>query len=156
MSVTKSNSISQYFIGSLIVSVIGGFSIILGDFAGWDASNYYLGVFVNGWIDVSLENPFSAIILVSAACLLFIASYVSFLGLQNPEQEGLQEKIQYATLGSIGALVILIAGGLLFAIIMLIEDDAYWWFDLGFYGGVIGAGLTITFLYLVKREFTET
>ena len=156
MSVSKSNSISQYFIGSLIVSVIGGFTIILGDFAGWDASNYYLGVFVNGWIDVSLENPLSGIILGSAACLLFIASYVSFLGLKNPDQEGLQEKIQYATLGSIGALAILVAGGLLFAIIMLIEDDAYWWFDLGFYGGVIGAGLTITFLYLVKREFTET
>ena len=156
MSVSKSNSISQYFIGSLIVSVIGGFTILLGDFAGWDASNYYAGVLQWGYIDVSPENLLSAIILISAACLLFIAAYVSFLGLQNPDQEGLQEKIQYATLGSIGALVILIAGGLLFAIIMLIEDDAYWWFDLGFYGGVIGAGLTITFLYLVKREFTET
>ncbi len=146
MNVSKSNSISQYFIGSLIVSVIGGFTIILGDFAGWDASNYYLGVFVNGYIDVSLENPLSALILISAACLLFIAAYVSFLGLQNPDQEGLQQKIQYATYGVIGSLAILVSGGLLFAIIMLIEDDANWWFDLGFYGGVIGAGLTHTII----------
>ena len=155
MSTSKSSSISQYFIGSLIVSVIGGFTIILGDFAGWDASNYHLGVFVNGWIDVSIENPISAIILISAACLLFIASYVSFIGLQNPDQEGMEQKVHYATLGAIGTLVILVAGGLLFSVIMLIEDDAWWWLDLGFYGGVIGSGLTITLLYLAKREFEK-
>ena len=153
MSDSKSNSISQYFIGSLIVSVIGGFTIILGDFAGWDASNYYLGVFTNGWIDVSFENPLSAIILISAACLLFIASYVSFIGLQNPDQEGLEEKVKFATLGAVGSLLIVVAGGLLFSIIMLIEDDAWWWLDLGFYGGVICSGLTVTLLYLVRREF---
>ncbi|MHA1543027.1 MAG: hypothetical protein ACTSQH_08630, partial [Candidatus Hodarchaeales archaeon] len=116
MSVSKSNFISQYFIGSLIVSVIGGFTILLGDFAGYDASNYYLGLSDYGWIDVSIESWLSAIILISAACLLFIASYVSFLGLQNPDQEGLEEKVKYATLGAIGTLVILVAGGLLFAI----------------------------------------
>jgi hypothetical protein len=75
--------------------------------------------------------------------------------LQNPDQEGLEEKVRYATLGAIGSLAILVAGGLLFAIILIIEDDAYWWLDLGFYGGVIGAGLTITFLYLVKQEFEK-
>ena len=155
MSVSKPNSISQYFIGSLIVSVIGGFTIILGDFAWYDASNYYLGFFDEGYIFFSFDKPLSIIIFGSIACLLFIASYVSFLGLQNPDKEGLQDKVQYATYGAIGALAILVAGGLLYAIIMLIEDDAYWGFDLGFYGGVIGAGLTITFLYLVKREFTE-
>lgn len=155
MNVSNSNSISQYFIGSLIVSVIGGFSIILGDFAWYDASNYYLGFFEEGYVFFNLAKPLSVIIFGSIACLLFIASYVSFLGLRNPDQENLQEKVQYATYGVIGALAMLIAGGLLYAIIMIIEDDAYWGFDLGFYGGVIGAGLTITFLYLVKREFTE-
>ena len=124
MSVSKSSSISQYFIGSLIVSVIGGFTILLGDFAGWDASNHYLGVLIWGYIDVSFENFVLAIPLVTAACLLFIASYVSFIGIQKPEDPGLQQKVQYATLGAIGSLAILVAGGLLYAIIMLIEDDA--------------------------------
>lgn len=155
MSVSKSNSISQYFIGSLIVSVIGGFSIIFGTFAWYDASNYYIGFFDEGYIFLNLDKPLSVIIFGSIACLLFITSYVSFLGLQNPDKEGLQEKIQYATYGAIGALVMLVGGGFLYAIIMLIEDDAYWGFDFGFYGGVIGAGLTVTFLYLVQREFTE-
>jgi hypothetical protein len=144
---------TQYFIGSLIVSVIGGFAILLADFSWWDASNHYLGVLIWGYVNVSFENFIVAIPLVSAACLLFIASYVSYLGMQDPEKEGFQQKLQYATYGAIGSLAILVAGGLLFALIMLIEDDAYWGFDLGFYGGVIGAGLTITFLYLVKREF---
>ena len=153
MSVSKTNSKSQYFSGSLIVSVIGGFTILLGDFAWYDASNYYIGFFDEGYIFFNLEKPLSVIIFGSVACLLFIASYVSFLGLRNPDQEGLEEKVKYATLGAIGALASLVAGGLLYAIILIIEDDAYWGFDLGFYGGVIGAGLTVTFLYLVKREF---
>lgn len=40
MSVAKLDSIKQYFVGSLIVSVIGGFTILFGEFAAWDESNY--------------------------------------------------------------------------------------------------------------------
>ena len=155
MSVSKSNSISQYFIGSLIVSVIGGFTILLGDFAWYDASNYYSGIRDEGYIFFNLEKPLSVIIFGLVAFLLFISSYVSFLGLQNPDKEGLQEKVQYATYGAIGVLAMLVAGGILYAIVSLIEDDAYWGFGFAFYGGVIGAGLTIIFLYLVKREFEK-
>ncbi len=45
MSVAKLDSIKQYLVGSLIVSVIGGFTILFGEFAAWDESNYYIQLF---------------------------------------------------------------------------------------------------------------
>ena len=152
MSVTKADSVKQYFVGSLIVSIIGGFTILLGDFAGWDYSNYYLGFFETGWIDVSLENPLSAILLGTCALLLFYVSYISYQALSNPEQEGLVEKVQIGIYFSLTSFVVLFAGGLLFALILILEGDTDWWLDLGFYGGVIGSGLTLALLYLIKKE----
>lgn len=152
MSVAKLDSIKQYFVGSLIVSVIGGFTILFGEFAAWDESNYYLQLFSGGYIDVSLENPLSAIILGCCAFLLFFVSYISFQALSNPQQEGLTEKVQFGIYTSLISLAILLAGGLIFALILTIEGEAYWWFDLGFYGGVIGSALTLVFLYLIKKE----
>ena len=154
MSGTKEDSIKQYFVGSLIVSIIGGFTILLGDFAGWDYSNYYIGFFETGWIDVSLENPLSAILLGTCALLLFYVSYISYQALSNPEQEGLVEKVQIGIYTSLTSLVVLLAGGLLFALILMLEGDTDWWLDLGFYGGVIGSGLTLALLYLIKKELT--
>jgi hypothetical protein len=154
MSVTKLDSIKQYFVGSLIVSIIGGFTILLGDFAGWDYSNYYLGFFETGYIDVSLENPLSAIILGSCALLLFFVSYTSFQALSDPQQEGLAEKVQLGIYTSVTSLTVLLIGGLLFATILILEGDTDWWLDLGFYGGVIGSGLTLALLYLIKKELT--
>ena len=153
MSVAKLDSIKQYFVGSLIVSVIGGFTILLGDFAGWDGSNYYLGYFEYGYIDVSLENILSAVILGATACLLFFVSYISFQGLNDPQQEGLEDKVQLGIYASIIALVVLIIGGLIFAITIMFEE-VWWWFDLGFYGGVIGSALTLVLLYLIQKEIT--
>ena len=152
MSVTKLESVKQYFVGSLIVSVIGGFTILLGDFAGWDYSNYYLGFFEVGYIDVSPENPLSAIILGFCAFLLFYVSYISFQALSDPQQEGLVDKVRFGMVASIISLAVLIAGGLLFALILIIEGDTDWWLDLGFFGGVIGSALTLGLLYLIKNE----
>ena len=165
MSTTKMDSIKQYLVGLLIVSVIGGFSILLGDFAGWYYYNYYSGSILREWgfievnlesiLSFNLEGILSAIILVFCAFLLFYVSYISYQALTEPQMEGFPEKIQYGIYSSIISLAILLAGGIIFALVLIIEGDSDWWFDIGFYGGIIGSGLTLGLLNLIKKEISN-
>ncbi|MFX0172766.1 MAG: hypothetical protein ACFE9L_12685 [Candidatus Hodarchaeota archaeon] len=68
------NAQNYLYVGSLITSIVGAAALILTDFAGWDASNYYTGVQESGVLDVSLENLLVAPLFLAAAFLLLFCS----------------------------------------------------------------------------------
>jgi len=45
----SNNQNLSYYVGSLVVSLIGGILLLFTDFAGWYAYNYYAGVRSWGW-----------------------------------------------------------------------------------------------------------
>ncbi|MHA1975021.1 MAG: hypothetical protein ACTSW1_18670 [Candidatus Hodarchaeales archaeon] len=139
---------NNYFVGSLITSAIGAATLLFADFAWWDASNYYLGIREYGWLDVSFDNLLVAPFLIVAAGLLIFIAYESYLGLNKQLRPEMLRYTFLASLGSIGTQAFI---AIVFIIIVTLED-IWWGFDLGFFGGIIGAGLSSVLIYLAMKE----
>ena len=143
---------AHFYVGSLITSVLGGIIIIFSDFAWWYNYNAYLSVRSWGYIDFSFENLLiMPIILVVAGCLFF-CTYASFIELKFPNKEGNSKLLSLGFIFSIVACAIVVIGGIVFIIIMLMDEPTDWGLDVGFFGSLIGSGLTILLLYLARSK----
>ncbi|MHA1228102.1 MAG: hypothetical protein ACTSPV_15265 [Candidatus Hodarchaeales archaeon] len=136
------------FVGSLITSIIGASALLFADFAWWNSYNYYLGTGYSGYLDVSSENLLVAPFLIVSAVLLLYVSYVSYLGLTG---KTLSQELIYASYACLGSIATQVFVAVVFVIIVILED-IYWGFDLGFYAGILGAGLSALFIYLASKE----
>ncbi|WP_455464046.1 hypothetical protein [Candidatus Hodarchaeum mangrovi] len=139
---------NNFFVGSLITSIVGAAALILADFAGWYWSNYYLGVEGRGWLDVSFDNLLVAPFLLTAAILLLLCSYISFIALRGELPPRYLQYSKFAALISIGMQFTV---AFIFIVFMLF-DESEWWFDFGFYGGFIGAILTFVLLNFASKS----
>ena len=145
---SENANIKTFYIGTLITSVVGGILLLFTDFAGWDGSNAYLGIYSWGYIGSNLDNPLSIIPFLILACMLFYCAYVSYLGFSK---EVPKELINRSFLFSAIVFAIVVFGALFF-IISISTEDVWWWMDAGFYGGFIGSGLSTLFLYQIKKS----
>jgi len=136
---------SIFFMGALITSAIGGILLLALDFGGWDGSNYYLGVYIWGGID-AWNSIFSIPIVISGFLLLYCTG-ISILVLRFPEKIPDKKYVKYGLFASTLVFILSLIGGIVFAIEMDLED-VWWWFDAGFYGGIIGSLLTAILFYL--------
>ena len=136
---------SMFFVGALITSAIGGILLLALDFGGWNGSNYYLGVLIWGGID-SWNSIYSIPIAISGFLLLYCMG-ISILTLRFLEKIPDKKYVKYGLYASTLVFILSIIGGIVFAVEMEIED-VWWWFDAGFYGGIIGSFLTAIFYFL--------
>lgn len=146
---SENSNTQMFFIGTMITSVVGGILLLFTDFAGWNGSNYYYGFYSYGYVGPNLEEPLSILPFLILAGFLFYSTYISYIGFSS-NQITLSE-INRAFYLAIIAFVVIFIGALYF-IISVTLDDVWWWFDAGFYGGFIGSGLTIVFLYQVRKD----
>jgi hypothetical protein len=151
MSLEKStNNLPIYFVGALITSAVGGILLLALDFGGWNGSNYYLGVYIYGGID-AWNSVYSIPIAISGFLLLY-CTFISIQVLRSPEKKQDIKYLNYAFYATFLVLILSILEGLIFGITLEL-DDAWWWFDAGFYGGIIGSLLTAILLYLgIKNQ----
>ncbi len=141
----SNENVSNYYMGSFIGSLTGGLMILLFDFAGWDDSNYYLGIYSEGWI--ATDSIGGVLFLGPIGVALLYIAYNSY--------KGTKETLSIETLEliykiSVGALVAILIGALIF-IISISAEDVYWWFDAGFYGGAIGSLISTLLLRNAKN-----
>jgi len=141
--------VSSYFVGSLITSLIGGILLLATDFAGSADVNYYAGTRTNTYV-YATANPFSFLVFGLVALGLFYCSYISFLGLQQPENPPSQKMLHWGFLASGMVFLISMLGGIIFIASESGADD--WWLDTAFYAGALGGLLTALLLYLVIKE----
>lgn len=136
---------SNYYMGSFIVSLIGGIMVLVGEFGGWYiyeggyTSNYQEWGYVHTY-----NGPWVIILGPVAAAMLYVA-YLSYNATRTPpdiEQIDLMYKISRA------ALIAILAGALLFVILVSENDD--WWFSEGFYGGAVGSLISTLLLKNAK------
>ncbi|PWI47641.1 hypothetical protein CEE45_10770 [Candidatus Heimdallarchaeota archaeon B3_Heim] len=141
------------YVGSLITSVIGAALLLFGDFAGWYWWDQYVEVtvWIGIYLDFSPSNLLVTPILLVAVALLAFCAYVSYLGLMDNLEDSFS---RFGIFAAIAAIGIQLGVFMIFALINIIEDNA-WWPDVGFYGGVIGGALTLTFLYLSNQQKTS-
>ena len=140
-----------FFMGALIFSAIGGILLLAFDFGGWNGSNYYLGVYIWGGIN-AWNSIFSIPILISGLMLLYCAA-ISVLVLWFPDKIPDKKMIQFGFYFAAIVVTLSVIGGVIFAVDMEIED-VWWWFDAGFYGGLIGSIFT-TVLYFFGLRTLE-
>ena len=143
----------MFFIGSLITSALGGILLFVTDFGGFDASNYYLGVYIYGGIG-AFTGIFGIPIVLSALGL-FYCTGISILILKYPEKIPDKKYVQYGFYIAVIVFVVSIIGGIIFAIELELED-VWWWFDAGFYGGTIGGFLTAILFYFGLKDLEIT
>ena len=138
-----------FFVGALITSTVGAILLLATNFAGFDGSNYYLGVLFYGGIG-AFGGAYGILIIIPAILLLYCMG-ISILVLKFPEKIPDKKFIKYGLYAAVAALILIIIGGGVFAGIAT-EEDWWWWFDAGFYGGVIGGLLTAIFYFMGERE----
>lgn len=97
-----------FFVGVFITSVIGGILLLVAPFGGFDASNYYLGVYIYGGIGAFL-GAYGILIFISAILLLY-CFIMSVLFMKFPEKISDEKYIKF---------------GFLICIIYFI-DNRYW------------------------------
>ena len=144
----SNNQNLNYYVGSLIVSLIGGILLLFTDFAGWYVYNYYAGVRSWGWVGAG-EFPFGVLFLVPAI-FLFYCSGISFLALKNTNKPPSKNSIQLGFKLSFVVFILALIGGILF--VLTVGDVNEWWFGEAFYGGLLGGGLTSLFLHLALKN----
>ena len=145
MAERKIENIQIFYVGSLIVSLVGAVLLLTTDFAnGWRYTSY--PSYVRFWIEASATLTggliiFMAISLIICALVVLVALY---------KQELITKMHVQGTMAlSLIVFIICIVG----IIIVAVEYDDYWWGpDAGFYGGIIGSLLTTIFLSLAWRE----
>ncbi|MFX0084679.1 MAG: hypothetical protein ACFFAU_03315 [Candidatus Hodarchaeota archaeon] len=148
---SKQNN-SHFYFGSLITSILGAILIVLFDFAGWYNYDSYNAVESWGYVDFSLQNLLVfPIILIIAGCLFYCA-YLSYIGLSSSVKRLDEQQLQFGLITALIALVIVLFGGIIFIIVMLMDEPTNWWFDIGFFGSIIGSGLTLIFFYLTRSN----
>ena len=149
---SERNQIPQqtiFFMGALIFSAAGGILLLAFDFGGWNGSNYYLGVYIWGGID-AWNSIFSIPILISGFLLLYCAA-VSVLVLWFPDKIPDKKMVQFGFYAAAVVVTLSVIGGIIFAVDMELED-VWWWFDAGFYGGIIGSIFTTVLYFLGLRN----
>jgi hypothetical protein len=143
---------SKFYYGSLITSVLGAILIVLFDFAGWYNYDAYNLVESWGYIDFSFENLLVfPIILIVIGCLV-LCTYFSYIGLSSSVKKLDPQQLQFGLIAASMAFVTVLIGGIVFVIVMLMDEPTSWWFGAGFYGSLIGSGLTIALFYLAKSN----
>ncbi len=150
--VDPNNPYNSYFVGSLITSVVGALLLLFTDFAAWEHYDYYHGIFSAGWVSGE-AIPYLIVITFVSACLFFCA-YISFMGLQSPSKVN-RSLIKRGLLVALTAFVVVFISALLFVMIILSDEPDYWWFGPGFYGSIIGSGLSALIFYTVHVNYVD-
>jgi len=139
-------SLMGFFIGSLIINSIAGILILATDFGGF----YYESGSLKIWEYLSLLHPISGPIIAVVAACFFYSVYFSLMKLLN--KEDLIPSIGLK-LGFYLSIVALTLVGLGTIAVVAVGVGAYdWWFDAGFYAGIIGGILNLVFYILIKNQ----
>jgi len=149
---SRGNSVN-FFVGSLITSFVGAVLLIVDDFAGWYNYSYYVRSW--GWISLDLNSPLAVVIIAIVAGLLFYCAYVSVQGLRLKGQMN-KRTMRYGLIASTTAFIIVFVGAIAFVAAMLMDEPSEWWFGGGFYGGLVGSGLTALLFFLQDKSVAST
>jgi len=138
-----------FFTIAFLISLIGAALLLIFDFGWFNASNYYLGVYIWGGIG-AWNGLISLPILISAFFLLYCMG-ISLLVLKSPEKIPDKKYVTYGLYASVIVFILTIIGAIVFAVEMTLED-AWWNYDAGFYGAIIGSSVTaICFYFGLKK-----
>ncbi|MHA2345741.1 MAG: hypothetical protein ACXACP_03390 [Candidatus Hodarchaeales archaeon] len=161
MSATQFDRSTQFFVGAIITSVLGGLLLIIGDFVGWYHSVYRVSR-EWGWVGFfallesgNLISMVGSLLFLGLASGLFFCAIISGLILKDPDAPPEKTIITYAFYSAIAVTAVTLVGGIIAVVLFLADEPNEWWFDLAFWGGLIGGGLTTLFFWLGIQEMEK-
>ena len=139
--------ISTYMMGALIITALSGIMMIVDDFAG----GYWRNEYTEGWFWLSAWSGWGPLIIIPMALTMFYMAYWSSSAMRDPSIITVSQLKRFFMFSLvIGGLSMVF--GIVFAAIMIIDDYNDWWFDVGFYGGLIGGFLAALIFYQAKKQ----
>lgn len=140
--------ISTYMMGAMIVTALTGILLIVDDFAG----GYWRDSYTEGWFWLSAWNTiWGFIILIPMALAMFYMAYWSSSAMRDPSIITISQLKRFFMFSlAIGGFTLFL--GIVFAAVMIIDDYNDWWFDVGFYGGLIGGFLAALVFYQAMKQ----
>ena len=152
---SNTNILSNLYTWIFVLSVLGGILFLFTEFGGYTTPPYYY------WYSISLESAFYnpdhaafAPIFILVACLFFLNTLISLKGMNVIKFKAPMEANKLGLYTSVSILVISIAGGIAFEVILSESGATNWWFNTGFYAGLIGGILMTTLYYLIIRNWS--
>lgn len=143
---TQEVPISVFYIGLLIVNLIAGILILATDFGGF---YYYTGT-LRIWEYVNLLNPIGAPIIIVVVICFFYSVFFALMKLLKKEEYIPKNGFNIGYYLSFAALILVVLGTI--AVVIIGLDATEWWFDAGFYGGIIGGLLNFILYLLIKKQ----
>ncbi|MCP4764181.1 MAG: hypothetical protein GY870_20580 [archaeon] len=142
---SDSEQTKMILIFSLLVSIIGGFLVLLLDIGG-----FYLPGYSNRYSCLACEygTIIGKISAVITAIFLFGQAILIFKSLSSETPIDTNTIMRFILL-AVCALVFAVIGGAEFAITY---GDYEWWFETGFYGGVISSILNLVLFFVIKNQ----
>jgi hypothetical protein len=134
--------------GALIVTILGGIMMLFFDFGG----GYWRNDLTEGrfWIS-PLGTWYGFLLALPMVAGMFYMAYWSSQAMRDPSLITVSQLFRFYVYGLlIGTFMVIL--GIVFATVMIWDDYNDWWFDAGFYGGVIGGFLTAIVFNLAMKQ----
>ena len=142
------------FVGSLITSVIGAVLLLVGDFGGWYFQVAFAGNNLDRYGEVGLLTPYFPVVAALAGLMLY-GAYVSYTAIKNEGSIENLASINRAYKIMLGTFIATIVLGIVFVAVISFQDVEDWWLDAGFYGGVVGSGLSALLMRLGLKQIAQ-
>ena len=135
------------FLFSLVAAIL----LLVTEFGGWYGYYAWYGGSYEEWGSIHVGVEIFGPIIILIAFLYLLSALVSIMGVLKPDKitKGI---VTLAPLLSLIAFILVLVGGLAFAIVMSGTDN-WWWFGAGFYGGAIGGLLSTIFLIFARLKY---
>jgi hypothetical protein len=138
-----------FYLGALIFSVVGAILLFATPFAGFNGSNYYLGVYIWGGIGANTTGYGAIFILMGV--MLLVCFIIALVALWDADKIPFERYRELCFLLTFAVFIMSIIGLIAFGVEMD-NMDYWWWPDAGFYGGAIGGLISALFFFMVYRE----
>ena len=140
------------YVGALASSLIGGVIVLFSDFA-WVYNYTYVSATIRTHETWYLNIASEAFALILAIIIpLFFCSGISMYAISKKDDYIEPKCIQRGYYSAALATAVTLIGGLVFAIIQIMDEPTSWDFDVGFWVGWIAGGLTTLFYYYMLKN----
>ncbi len=136
--------------GALIMTALSGILMLVDDFGGGYWYDYYNGI--RGWVYLGAWSSWwGFIIIMPMALAMFYMAYWSSMAMRDQSIITVSQlnRFFYYSLAIFGFMLFL---GMVWAGYAIANEYDDWWFDVAFYGGVIGGILAALMFYLAKKQ----
>ncbi|MHA1303225.1 MAG: hypothetical protein ACTSPI_05935 [Candidatus Heimdallarchaeaceae archaeon] len=142
------------YVATLIVSIVGLVLVLVDGIGGWYTGAYSWSYYFH--ISAEMSAPWAQIVHILISLGLIFIAFIALQKLYPILSLDKDLEIKLLNLSfyvAISVSIFTLFSGIVFAII--VSDAMEWWFDSGFYAGIVSGGLVALFLKISMKTEEE-